>query len=124
MSARQTVLVVKDQVFIRMAALDIVDQAGFDAVEADGADRAIAILETRQHIHLVFTDVDMPGSMDGNKLAHYIRERWPSIMLIVVSGKTIIAGSDLPAGAKFFSKPYSDDAIAEAMVKMLAPAVG
>ena len=68
-------------------------------------------------IHLVFTDVNMPGSMDGIKLAHYIRDRWPPVQLIVASGMTIVEEGHLPAGARFFSKPYDDVAIVEAMTR-------
>ena len=115
-----TVLVVEDEPIIRLAALDIVEQAGFEALEAENADRAIAVLEKRSDVRLVFTDVDMPGSMDGVKLAHYIRRRWPPIQLIVASGKAIIAESHLPAGARFFAKPYPEHAIADTIAKMLA----
>ena len=62
----------------------------------------------------------MPGTMDGVKLAHYIRNRWPPVKLIVASGKTIVEESHLPSGARFFRKPYRDDTIVEAMIAMLA----
>jgi CheY-like chemotaxis protein len=103
-----------------MAAVDLVTAAGFEAIEAADADAAIRILEERSDIHLVFTDVEMPGTMDGIKLSHYIRSRWPPVQLIVASGRTIIEESHLPAGARFFSKPYSDSAIVEAIMAMLA----
>jgi CheY-like chemotaxis protein len=92
---------------------------GFEALEAGDADEAIRILEARADIHLVFTDVSMPGSMDGMKLAHYIRDRWPPVKLIVASGKTIVEEGDLPTGARFFFKPYDHTAIVEAMTRML-----
>ena len=92
---------------------------GVRGVEAGDADEAIRILEARADIHLVFTDVTMPGSMDGIKLAHYIRDRWPPVKLIVASGKTIVEESDLPTGARFFFKPYEHTAIVEAMTRML-----
>ncbi|MEO7223462.1 MAG: response regulator, partial [Devosia sp.] len=89
-SARLVVLVVEDHALIRQAALDIVEEAGFEALEAQGADEAIKMLESRADIRLVFTDVEMPGTMDGVKLVHYIRERWPPVQLIVASGKLIL----------------------------------
>ena len=113
------VLVVEDEPFIRMAAADMITNAGFEVVEADSADEAIRILEVRSDIQLVFTDVDMPGTMDGVKLSHYIRHRWPPVKLIVASGKKLVAEDDLPKGAIFFSKPYSEHFLVEAIVGML-----
>jgi CheY-like chemotaxis protein len=114
------ILVVEDNPLILMGALELVTFAGFEGVGAASADDAIAILEARADIHLVFTDAEMPGSIDGVKLAHYIRDRWPPIHLIVASGSTLLEESHLPAGARFFSKPYDNDAIVKEMSKMLA----
>jgi DNA-binding NtrC family response regulator len=116
---KSVVLVVEDEPIIRMGAADFVFEAGFEAIQAGNADEAIRILEGRADIHLVFTDVGMPGTMDGVKLSHYIRDRWPPVKLIVVSGKTTVNESHLPVGAKFFPKPYRDSAIIEAIVGML-----
>ena len=101
------VLVVEDDWLIRLIAVEIVEDAGLVAIEAANADEAIAILECRADIALIFTDVDMPGSMDGLKLAHAVRRRWPPIKIIIVSGKTHLSNADLPSDARFFSKPYS-----------------
>jgi two-component system, response regulator PdtaR len=100
--------------------IDLVELAGFNAVEARDADEAIGILESRTDIRLVFTDVDMPGTMDGLKLTRYIRERWPPVRLIVASGKKILDESHLPEGAHFFLKPYAEQTIADAIKGMLA----
>ena len=113
------VLVVEDNPIILMSALDLVTTAGFEGVGAASADEAIAILESRADIRLVFTDVEMPGTIDGVKLAHYIRKRWPPIHLIVASGRAILEESQLPAGSRFFSKPYDDHTIVEEMTRML-----
>jgi len=78
----------------------------------------LSILEVRADIRLVFTDVEMPGTIDGVKLAHYIRERWPPIHLIVASGRAILEESQLPAGSRVFSKPYDDNTIVEEMTRM------
>jgi two-component system, response regulator PdtaR len=118
------VLVVEDNLVILMGAVDCVVVAGFEALGAGSADEAIRILEGRPDIHLVFTDVGMPGTMDGIKLAHYIRDRWPAVKLIVTSGKITVDESHLPVGARFFSKPYNDSAIVEAMMGMLSEANG
>jgi two-component system, response regulator PdtaR len=118
-NAKPVILVVEDHAIIRMGAMDLVIAAGFDALEAKDAEEAIRILESRPDVHLVFTDVNMPGSMDGIKLAHYIADRWPPVKLIVASGETVIEESQLPVGARFFHKPYDESSIVEAMTGML-----
>ena len=119
-NGKSVVLVVEDSALIRMGAVDLVLSAGYEALEAQDADEAIRILESRDDIDLVFTDVQMPGTMDGIKLAHYIRDRWPPVKLLVASGKAILEESSLPVGSQFFSKPYSDTAITDAMARLLA----
>jgi CheY-like chemotaxis protein len=114
------ILVVEDSPLILMSALDLVTSVGFEGVGAESADEAIAILEARSDIRLVFTDVEMPGTIDGVKLAHYIRNRWPPIHLIVASGKAVLEESELPTGASFFSKPYDNDTIVNEMTRLLA----
>jgi two-component system, response regulator PdtaR len=111
-SKRPVVLIVEDEFLIRMDALDMVRAAGFDAVEAENADEAIGILEARLDITLVFTDIQMPGSMDGLKLAAAIRGRWPPIKIVATSGMLKISEDDLPAGSRFLPKPYSARQIA------------
>ena len=113
---------VEDHAVIRMGAVSLVMAAGFDAIEASNADDAIRILEARSDIHLVFTDVDMPGTMDGMKLSHYVRDRWPSVKLIVASGTAIMDACQLPSGARFFCKPYRDTEVAGAIIEMLSDA--
>ncbi|RVO43528.1 response regulator [Sinorhizobium meliloti] len=111
------ILVVEDSALIRMGAIDLVLHAGYEALEACDADEAIRILE----VDLVFTDVQMPGTMDGIKLSHYIRDRWPPVKLIVASGATILEESLLPSGSQFFSKPYENHTITDAMARLLLP---
>src|ERR1700722_6708134 len=120
LNCKVVVLVVEDNPIIRMGASEFVIAAGFEALAASNADEAIRILEHRPDIHLVFTDVEMPGSMDGLKLAHYIRGRWPPVKLIVVSGKIVVDESHLPANSKFFAKPYDDGAILKEIIGMLS----
>ena len=104
-SAPINVLVVEDEMVLRMRAVDIVEDAGFTAVEAVNADEALSILETRSDIDLLFSDIQMPGSMDGLKLAHAVHERWPSIKIILVSGQVEVSDSDKPADSLFIGKP-------------------
>lgn len=121
---KSVILVVEDQAIIRMGAVALVMDAGYDALEAENADEAIRILESRTDIRLVFTDVDMPGTMDGMKLTHFIRKRWPPVKLLVASGMMILQESEFPEGAKFFAKPYSEQTIVEAITALLGePAI-
>ncbi len=99
------VLVVEDELILRMRAVDIVEDAGFTPVEAINADDAIRILEARHDISLLFTDIQMPGSMDGLKLAHLAHARWPHIKIILVSGQIPVTEEDRPEDSKFFPKP-------------------
>lgn len=99
------VLVVEDELMLRMRAVDIVQDAGFEPIEAISADEAIAILESRDDISCLFTDIQMPGSMDGLKLAHVTHTRWPHIKIILVSGQIAVTEADAPEDSKFFPKP-------------------
>jgi CheY-like chemotaxis protein len=101
------VLVVEDEVLLRWTAVAIVEDAGFDVVEAGTGIEAISVLEKRDDIRTVFTDVEMPGSINGLQLAHLIRIRWPSIMIIATSGRFRLRDDDLPEGARFLHKPYA-----------------
>jgi two-component sensor histidine kinase/DNA-binding response OmpR family regulator len=113
-TAVPNVLVVEDEMLLRMRAVDIVEDAGFNPVEAISADQAISILEARSDISLLFTDIQMPGSMDGLKLAHAVHDRWPSIKIILVSGRVKPSEKDRPLDSRFFSKPLGvDQMIAE-----------
>jgi two-component sensor histidine kinase/CheY-like chemotaxis protein len=108
------VLVVEDEMILRMRALDIVEDAGFNPVEAVNADQAISILESRSDISLLFTDIQMPGSIDGLKLAHAVHDRWPSIKIILVSGQVKPSDLERPPDSRFFGKPLGvDQMIAE-----------
>jgi two-component system, response regulator PdtaR len=104
---RPVVLVVEDEVLLRWTAIAIIEEAGFDVVEAGTGIEAISLLEKRDDIRTVFTDVEMPGSINGIKLAHLIRTRWPTINIIATSGRFRIRGDDLPVGARFLHKPYA-----------------
>ena len=99
------VLVVEDEMVLRMRAVDIVEDAGFVPIEAISADQAIQILESRDDISLLFTDIQMPGTMDGLKLAHATHTRWPHIKIILVSGQIAVTDEDKPEDSKFFPKP-------------------
>src|SRR5437763_7589444 len=101
-AVQPAVLVLEDEMMLRMRAVDIVEDAGFIPVEAVNADEALAILESRSDIELLLTDIQMPGSMDGLKLAHAVHERWPAIKIILVSGKVTPTDAEKPASSRFF----------------------
>jgi CheY-like chemotaxis protein len=113
------VLVVEDEMILRMRAVDIVEDAGFCSVEAVNADEAISILESRSDIS-PFTDIQMPGSIDGLKLAHAVHERWPSIKIVLVSGQVKPSDAERPENSRFFGKPLG----VEQMITELQAMVG
>jgi CheY-like chemotaxis protein len=115
------VLVVEDEMLLRMRAVDMVEDAGYTSVEAVDADEAVAILESRSDIALMFTDIQMPGSMDGLKLAHAVHHRWPPIKIILVSGQLKLADIDLPADSLFFGKPLEAKVMIAQMHHMIDP---
>src|SRR6202167_6085769 len=115
----RAVLVVEDEMMLRMRAVDMVEDAGFTSVEAVNADDALAILESRSDIELLFTDIQMPGSMDGLTLANAVHERWPLIKIILVCGQWKLTDSDKPAASRFFGKPLEVTEMIAAMQDMI-----
>ena len=118
-SAKKVVLVVEDEPLLLMMAGEIVEDAGFEPVIAHNADEAMLVLEGRNDISIVFTDVRMPGSMDGIELVAAIRRRWPPIRLVVVSGH-VTGESELPPGTHFFRKPYASESIISTLRQLAA----
>ena len=117
---RPVVLIVEDEPLLRLSAIDMVEEAGFEAVVASDATEAVEILEKRLDIRIVFTDIDMPRGLDGIKLAALVRDRWPPIEIILTSGHISPKAADLPARSVFFSKPYRQKDVVEAMRKFAA----
>jgi CheY-like chemotaxis protein len=113
------ILVVEDEMLLRMRAVDMVEDAGYTPVEAVDADAAFAILEARADIALLFTDIQMPGSMDGLKLAHAVHQRWPPIKIILVSGQLSLANTDIPPNSRFFGKPLEAGEVIAEMQNMI-----
>jgi len=109
------ILVVEDEALIRFDAGDMLRAAGFDILEAANADEAIALLEEHTDISLVFTDIDMPGSMNGLKLAAAVRDRWPPVRIIATSGRFQVKEGDFPADVVFIAKPYQPEQIVGAV---------
>jgi two-component system, response regulator PdtaR len=114
------ILIVEDEPLLRMAISDHLFEQGYYVSEAADADEAIRHLEQNPDIRLIITDIDMPGSMDGLKLAEAVRDRWPPVKIIVVSGHRMVEITDLPDGSMFFSKPYSPTHLVSSMRDLLS----
>ena len=116
------VLVVEDEMMLRMKVVDMVEDAGYIPVEAVDADEAMAVLQSRNDIALMLTDVQMPGSMNGLELAHAVHERWPPIKIILASGQLKLSASEIPLDSRFFGKPLQSAEIIAEMQEMLGRA--
>lgn len=103
------VLIVEKHELLRLSLVGLVEIAGFEAIQVRTADEALPILASRPDIALLVTNVIMQGSMDGAELAHAVASRWPSVKIIVVTGKAGFSESDLPKKSLFFAKPYHDE---------------
>ena len=109
------VLVVEDEPLVLLDAADMIEAEGYEVILASSADEAIALLKTRDDIRIVFTDIEMPGSMDGLNLARVVREKWPPVELIITSGKHRPNSADLPARGRFIEKPYTTREVKDAL---------
>lgn len=118
--AKQIVLVVEDDPLLRMMAVDMVEDAGFSAIEAGGADEALTILRARPDVGVLFTDVDMPGSMDGVQLARIACQTDRQIGILLTSGHHRLEQDTLPPRSVFFPKPYDMDIVTEVLRKFAA----
>ena len=117
-AARFVVLVVEDDTLLRMHAAEMIEEAGFQVLEAESADEAIRILEERTDVRIIFTDIDMPGSMNGLKLAHAVSNRWPPIRIVATSGHFQVRDGDLPTGGRFIPKPYRANQIISTLCEL------
>ena len=114
-----TVLVVEDEALVRMDIALLLEDEGFQVLEASNADDAISLLDAHPEVRLMFTDIDMPGSMDGLKLAAAVRDRWPPVKIIVTSGHRHMSDDTLPVVGRFFSKPYDPSGVIIAIREMI-----
>ena len=119
MAEQISVLVVEDEALIRMDVVDQLEAEGYIVFQASNADQAIIHLEKQPSIRILFTDIDMPGSMDGLKLAAAVRDRWPPVKIIVTSGHRLVEITDLPDGSVFFAKPYHHEGVRTSIQEML-----
>ena len=118
-SEKPVILVVEDEVLVLMLAVSVAEESGFEVLSATTADEAIGILESRSDIRLVFTDVHMPGSMDGLRLAHAVRGRWPPVELLVTSALGNVTAKDLPERGRFLPKPYNVATLSTVLQQMV-----
>ncbi|MCJ2066519.1 response regulator [Methylobacterium sp. J-088] len=109
------ILVVEDEDFVRMVAVDMLEDAGFAVVEARHADEAWFILHERSDIDVLFTDIDMPGSMDGVGLAERVYANWPDIRLVLTSGRHRFTDREMPDHGRFVPKPYAASQVIDAI---------
>jgi two-component system, response regulator PdtaR len=109
----RTVLVVEDEALVRLLAVEVFRQAGFQAVEAADAEEALELLAALSAVHLLFTGINMPGKIDGLALAHRVAAEWPRVGIIVVSGRGIPSPGALPEGCRFHAKPYEPERVLE-----------
>lgn len=112
-------MVVDDEALIRLNLLDFFADEGFQTFEAGNANEAIAILEQNRSIRIVLTDVQMPGSMDGVKLAHYVRERFPPTLLVIASGAVKVRPDQMPSRTMFVAKPFDPRYVLEEIERAL-----
>ncbi len=110
---KRVILLVDDEPIIRAWGTGVLEEAGYVVIEARDAQEAMDTLQGGVEVHLVFTDVQMPGALDGLQLAHLVQERWPAIRLLICSGRVALDRQALPAAGRFLKKPYE----AEEMLK-------
>ncbi len=108
---RPVVLLVEDEPLVRMFGADVLEEAGFEVLEAGDGDAALAVLEARPDVNVLFTDVKMPGSLDGLDLARLVHARRPDIKLLIASGHVRLGEGEIPDAGRFLAKPYGPDAI-------------
>jgi len=113
------VLLVEDEPLIRMEIADDLNDRGFEVIEAGNAHDAILILESRSDVQVLFTDIDMPGRMNGLMLAAHTHAQWPLVKIIVTSGLRSVSINDMPPKSRFMGKPYVPNSIAAAMVDII-----
>jgi CheY-like chemotaxis protein len=120
----KVILIVEDEAIIRIATAALLGDAGYTVLQAHDADVAVQILERRNDIQAVFTDIRMPGSLDGLRLAHAIRRRWPPIHLLVTSGLNAPTEEEFPRYARFLCKPYAPRDVLRAFADLFSPNPG
>ena len=99
-------LVVEDEALVRFDLAQSLETEGYKTFEAADAAEAIAVMEAHPEIRVVFTDIQMPGTMDGLALSNYVRKRWPPTIIVVSSGRYTPREDEMASGARFIPKTY------------------
>jgi two-component system, response regulator PdtaR len=102
----------------RLIGADAVADAGHDVLEASSADEALTILQGAEQVHILFSDIRMPGTMDGMQLARIVHDRWPAIRIVLTSGDTFLQDRDVPDHGRFLAKPYKVDALQRTIAEL------
>jgi CheY-like chemotaxis protein len=105
-SEKAAILVVDDEAMLRFCAADALEGEGFEVIEAANADEALKVLANRPDVRLLFTDIQMPGKLDGLALARKVHEQWPRIKLVITSGRKQPSRAEIPDDGSFIAKPY------------------
>ena len=114
LESSSVVLIVEDEEILRTFAAWQLEEAGFEVVQAANADEALQAMNSRPDVRVLFTDVQMPGQLDGMGLAREIHEQWPTVLVLITSGNSRPAKADIPNHGHFLAKPYrSEDVISE-----------
>jgi CheY-like chemotaxis protein len=114
-----TVLIAEDEALLRLTGALIFSKAGLHPIEAVSADHALELLRGAT-VHLLFTDIHMPGTMDGLALAHHVAAHWPRIAILIASGRRFLSPSEMPAGARFHRKPYDHGLLIQQALVLVA----
>ncbi|RYB06005.1 response regulator [Lichenibacterium ramalinae] len=117
---RAVVLIVEDEPIVRMMVIDLFEDEGFEVLEAATGDQALTIFDERRDVALLFTDVEMPGKVDGYALAHWVHANRPAVKTVIVSGRAMPNAGDMPEGATFVGKPYDHDDVMRRIQTMMA----
>jgi two-component system, response regulator PdtaR len=119
LNTQPIILVVEDEMLVRMLAVEVLTEAGFTVLESANADEALTILEAQPDIQVLFTDVNMPGSLDGFALAEIVQTRWPEIRILIGSGRIRPGPTEVPTGMRFMAKPYAPCALTGAVCALV-----
>jgi two-component system, response regulator PdtaR len=106
-NSKPAILVVEDETLIRLWAAGLLEENGFSVLEAENAEAALKVLESRPDVKLLFTDVQMPGSLNGMELAREVHARWPHVLLVITSGRERPTRAEIPDDGRFVAKPYN-----------------
>ncbi len=113
------ILIVEDEMIVRLIGSDTLVDAGYEVVEAETADEALRILDQHGDIEVLFTDIRMPGSMNGLELARVVHERWPAVKILITSGDTFPRDSEIADHGRFLAKPYRTEVLRREVDKLL-----